>query len=792
VREYTKYHDRILAPLKSNRKLIFIDHPSKLAEFIDQDQLKLPGHTLSLEEDLKVFTNALKLSHKDTKVSIKVGPQAIQICSTEKTRVLGHQVLLNDVYYASEIEEVCLVDDNQFTVTISNESSPLSFIHNDCENIVQAIIHIRTRWELAQPDTVTVHTKIRPKDVPGTLLNIALLNLGSSDPNLRSAAYNLLCALTQAFDLRIDGQLLESNGLCIPSNNTIFIKSISEKLAQKEPYLTLEFLEECIAGFRSSTLQLKHLCLEYMTPWLPNLIRFCRHNDENKRQKVAVILDKLISMTIDEDDMYPSIQANMWSNIGSVSELLDMVLDAFIKRSVSGGLGSLQAEILANTAVALASSKGSLVSRKLIGRLCRLIEKTCTQPTQTLEQNPMWNDIAILLRYLLMLSFNNALDVVNHLPYLFHIVTLLVCTGPLMLRASVHGLVINIIHSLCTCQCPQFKEETHRILSLSLAEFSLAKFYNLFGISKVKSAAVTAFRTNTRNTMMMLPERGFAYSPIAVNSGGMLEQDRMSLTFLETITDTLLEIMESCSHDMEKCDWLCVWTELSRRFAFQFNPALQPRAIIVYGCISKTATEMDIKQLLRMMVKGLESHVSDMDLIEAIVMCLTRLLPLLPANSSLHRFMFWIAISILQLEDAALYAAGLALLEQNLHTMESHSILDTGHPMEKLMMEAREPLEWQFKQLDQAVGLSFKSKFHFALVGHLIKGLRHPAPNTVARTIRLLHMLLGIVAKTEKRDKFQVTQTSAPYLAALVSVSEEVRCRCHLRLAGSLFFVILF
>jgi neurofibromin 1 len=42
---------------------------------------------------------------------------------------------------------------------------------------------------------VTVHTKIRPKDVPGTLLNIALLNLGSSDPNLRSAAYNLLCVV---------------------------------------------------------------------------------------------------------------------------------------------------------------------------------------------------------------------------------------------------------------------------------------------------------------------------------------------------------------------------------------------------------------------------------------------------------------------------------------------------------------------------------------------------------------------------------------------------------------------
>jgi len=64
VREYTKYHDRILAPVKGSRKIVFLDYPSKLAEFIDSDQIKLPGHTMSLEEDLKVFTNSLKLSHK--------------------------------------------------------------------------------------------------------------------------------------------------------------------------------------------------------------------------------------------------------------------------------------------------------------------------------------------------------------------------------------------------------------------------------------------------------------------------------------------------------------------------------------------------------------------------------------------------------------------------------------------------------------------------------------------------------------------------------------------------------
>nr|XP_023020941.1 neurofibromin isoform X3 [Leptinotarsa decemlineata] len=775
VREYTKFHDRLFAPMKGSRKIAFVESPAKLAEFIDLDQQKLPGATLSLEEDLKVFANALKLSHKDTKVSIKVGPTAIQITSAEKTKVLSHQVFLNDIYYASEIEEVCLVDDNQFTLTIANEGGPLSFIHNDCDSIVQAIVHIRNRWELSQPDSVTVHQKIRPKDVPGTLLNMALLNLGSSDPNLRTAAYNQLCALTATFDLKIEGQLLETQGLCIPSNNTIFIKSVSEKLATNEPHLTLEFLEECIQGFRVSSIELKHLCLEYMTPWLPNLVRFCKAAEENKRQKqVAGIIEKLILLTIEEVQMYPSIQAKIWGSIGQVPELIDMVLDNFIHRSVNSGLGSPMVEIMADTAVALASANVPLVAKKIIGRLCRVVDKTCQSPTPLLEHHVMWDDIAILARYLLMLSFNNSLDVVKHLPYLFHTVTFLVCSGSLSMRASTHGLVINIIHSLCTCTKPTFSEETQRLLRLSLDEFSLPKFYLLFGISKVKSAAVTAFRSSYRhpNEKWYGNERSFS---------GVAGQDRerLSLTSLEVITDALLEIMEACMRDIPDCDWLTSWTSLAKSFAFCFNPALQPRALIVFGCISKTVTDYDMTQLLKILVKALESF-TDIVLIEALVMCLTRLQPLLRSESPIHKALFWVATSVLQLDETSLYASGLALLEQNLHTLDSQGIFDEK-PLASVLMQTREPLEWHFKQLDHAVGLSFKSNFHFALVGHLLKGYRHPTPTTVSRTVRILTMLLSIVAKSHKRDKFEVTPDSVAYLTALVGFSEEVKSRCHIK-----------
>lgn len=101
-------------------------------------------------------------------------------------------------------------------------------------------------------------------------------------------------------------------------------------------------------------------------------------------------------------------------------------------------------------------------------------------------------------------------------------------------------------------------------------------------------------------------------------------------------------------------------------------------------------------------------------------------------------------------------------------------------------MAIRNPLEWHCKQMDHFVGLNFNSNFNFALVGHLLKGYRHPSPAIVARTVRILHTLLALVNKHRNCDKFEVNTQSVAYLAALLTVSEEVRSRCSLKHRKSL------
>ena len=121
--------------------------------------------------------------------------------------------------------------------------------------------------------------KLEPKDVPGTFLNVALLNLGSTDSGLRTAAYKLLSAIKKAFKMRIDRHLESTHDLCIPTNSAQFVISVSEELARNESHLTLEFLSEVVAGFQQHTPALKQLCLAYMSPWLPNLSRFSARSD---------------------------------------------------------------------------------------------------------------------------------------------------------------------------------------------------------------------------------------------------------------------------------------------------------------------------------------------------------------------------------------------------------------------------------------------------------------------------------------------------------------------------------
>ncbi|XP_062516439.1 neurofibromin-like isoform X2 [Corticium candelabrum] len=768
ARHYFRHVDRLLSKVKGNKKVVFLDNLQKLHEFIDPSDLKLSSSTTSYEETTRVFAVASKLSTRSIPTTIKVCSQSFQVIVNEKVRVLGQSVLIVDSYHISELEEATILDGNTLSLKTTDGMPTMKFTSADAGDLLSGLNHLHNRWSLSQTGTPGARKTIRPGDVPGTLLNMALLNLGSSDPSLRLAAYNLLCTLTSHFHLQIERELTEAQGVCIPGNNTIFIKTISGLLASNEPHLTLEFLEESITGFQSSDGSSKSLCLEFIAPWLPNLARFISREqpDEQKASKVKRILEKLILLTVAEKEsqMYPSIQAHVWGTIGQVPELLDPLLVTFLKTSAGGGLGSDKVEVIADTTVSLATSNKQLVSSKVVKKLLKLIGRTWNSPTRFLEQHILWEEAAILVKFLLMLSFNDRLDVVHNLPHLFHIVTLLSSIGPVFVRASVHGLVCNVIHSLCTrAEELQLKESTVRALKVKLSELSQPKFHLWFGISKVKSSAVAAFQPAPEDKMMR-----------SLNSLPRDESEIAIVQHIESISSFLYETVQLCVNDMVECTWIAQWRQLVERAMYQYNPPLQPRALVTYGVLADQANEDTVSHLLKILCEFLDKFCDEVLLVKAVLMCLTRVVIVLCKDSRYPPILFWVAVSCLQLTSEDVFASALALLEATLQTMDVNGAFDKQTAGSHLM-SARKAYDLYFSQLDRVLGISFTTNFDFALACILMKGLFHPSPLTATRTVQLLQMMVSISGKKYRQKKDDVVAENLPYLTVLFPKCDESR-----------------
>lgn len=223
--------------------------------------------------------------------------------------------------------------------------------------------------------------------------------------------------------------------------------------------------------------------------------------------------------------MYKHVQAKIWRTLSRVDDMVNLIIDAFVQYSVENGIGSPQAEAMADTIVTMSSIS---VRGKVISRMRRVIQRTSLRPCRSLTEHPAWVEIAVLLRFILMLSFNNVGPGKPYLPEIFHIVSLLVGTGPTLVRASVHELVVNIIHTLCTGM-PQ-SEENIKKLHFVLNDVCDSKNRVYFGLTKPHANAFTI----THETMTDVSET-------------------VNLSSLESIIRLLLDALSIGAPSIGKC-----------------------------------------------------------------------------------------------------------------------------------------------------------------------------------------------------------------------------------------------
>ena len=141
-------------------------------------------------------------------------------------------------------------------------------------------------------------------------------NMGTENPELSGASYELLAAVVGSFDLDASPIMTTKGGFMIPFVRTYvndtsglwiggpsspFLVSLSERIASLVPHLTLDFVSEVCSTLSKSDTTLKLHCLSYMSPWLKNLSIFAEPTNasfDHSGAKLRDCIRLLIELTI--------------------------------------------------------------------------------------------------------------------------------------------------------------------------------------------------------------------------------------------------------------------------------------------------------------------------------------------------------------------------------------------------------------------------------------------------------------------------------------------------------------
>ena len=715
-------------------------------------QLHLPKETISVVTDTRyMYQPVTRLSKSKGKIDviIKVGSQFVQVTTAKKQEIYAGfrlSTTVNDIFRIGDIDEAATSiqteDDTAFGLRADSGKIVMYFTSPNKADVLQSIRGAKTKQGKDSRTHKPVERLIRPQDVPGTLLNLALTNLSSPDHVLRLSSYNLLGALCKAFKFGSAAKLVCTRDVSVPLSASRFIVGISNELAKTEPQLTSDFLTEFFVGWESFSEDQKPLSLAYMAPWLSGLrtsVLSSEPDAEKGREKVAVLFRKLIDLAIVDHGLAYTLEQVVWPAIAQDEVLLDIFLDELMKTAMGYGSQDDVLEIISAIVVGV----GSVTIRgKVLSRLRKALNRSSLRPTKHLPDNAVWAEICILLHFCVALSFDNGIQAQLFLPEVFHIVTMLSNTGGSNVRMLVYKLLINSVHAACT--------------SFTLDDVKAAKLKTcLDALCDPKGDIFPIHPSHARE--------GASISTVQ-DSGA-------TLAATEHLAAVLFDVCSTAAPSVDLANaWRSRWMSLVASTAFQNNPAIQPRAFTVMGYLAREEVDDD---LLYQVLVALRSSVgrfeeeSSSEMLVSITTSLSKMMAKLPSASRYGLQLFWLAISLVRLLPSTLFNCASQFLESVLTNIGTVGDV-RGENMVVLLLQGRSQLDEAALALDEAYGIHFSDDtFHFAVCACLARGLTDTTTRPTA--MRVLSSFLEMTSWTPGGETSNIATItpSWPYLALI-------------------------
>lgn len=529
--------------------------------------------------------------------------------------------------------------------------------------------------------------------------------------------------------------------------------SISSELALSQPQMTVDFLKEFFAGWESFPLHQRALSIAYMAPWLSNLrshAMIAEADVDKAKEKLSSIFRKLINVAIADPSLGLTLEHYVWPAIYNDEIHTEIFLEELIKMAVSFGAEDDNINALGTILASLATVT---IRGKLLSRLRKVLNRTSLRPTRYLSDNAVWPELCAIVRLCLLVSFESGMQSQLFMPELFHVITMLTDTGSCQMRATIHRLLVNTLHAVCTT----FTLEEARLTRLKAILASLVDL------------------------------RGESLGPLlAVNQGGLLlTQSHESATASLATTEALASLLSEVSiiaapiTDLSNA-WRARWMSLVASTAFQTNPAIQPRAFTVMGCLASEDVDDDLLYQVLIALKNSISRLveeNDHEMLVAIVTSLTKMMKKLSTASRYGIQLFWLAISLVRLLPLSLFNFAALFLEAVLININASGEFRNGR-IATVLLHGRLSLDEVAVRLDESYGIHFNiESFHFAVNATLVKGLSDPI--TKATTIRVLSAFLEIGSSNALDGcKFPAEMSCVTYLSLILpraTTSEEAK-----------------
>ncbi|KAG8959528.1 Ras GTPase activating protein ira2 [Tulasnella sp. 419] len=731
--------------------LLTMVHPSSISAM---------SHPVSLErEQREIFTQVNKLDrHRMSQaVTIHVGTSHLRITSTRPKMIWGKACCqLTEIIMLSDIDDVYNVSTgheiNEFAIRRNRSGGTIYFSAGARENIVKAIRTVKGRLKADGPPT-SIERPVQLGNLSATLLNVGLLNLGHEDEPLRSTAFDLLSAVCKHIHYE-DPLMLPTDGAFIPANPAAFAIQFSERMAKFAPHLTLDFMSEFFVGFDKSSPALKAMCLQYLTPWIHNLSGFrnpAASYYEHSGAKLRDGIRSMIDVTFNHNEFYPMLQRLIWGEMSRLdSRVVNIALDELFRAAIDTGITSRRCECIAETLIVLGSIN---VRGKVLAKFRKVLSKTTTKPTRTLIENPAWNEVAALARLTLVVTYNNRVPIQNQLfvPEILHLVTMIVAVGPTSLRTAVHGIVTNLVQSLCVARNDDDvgKERLRTILK----NCSSPDVLKLFGLTREDSTT--------------------EYTTLEITN------DQLSVNHLEEITTLLLGVIDAGAQTMGLANvWRARWVSLVTSTAFQLSAYIQSRAFVVLGTLASTDVDDDLlyQILVAFRTALATSSENDTSSVVSMLRCIRKIVPGLAENSRYLPQILWLAVALIQSSYVSLFSESARLLQACLETLRKQGAFEEGE-LHNVLTQARRSIEDISSQLDTMLGLSFECSFSFSLATAIFKGIRHSHPPTRNAACDALHAFLQITSSIANEregasDSRSVDPNSLGFFMALIPMAK--------------------